>query len=62
VVTTENGRPVNVIVKYKDLIGILQPLQQLSDEKLRGILAQGRKSIEKGSAGIPALESLRKLK
>lgn len=62
VITTDNGKPENVIVKFKVMVEILQLLHQLSNDKLSEILTSGRKSIKKGAPGIPALESLNKLK
>lgn len=53
IVVTEHGTPTKVILSYKDVIDLIEVLDELRDGAAIRSVQEGRKAIKAGTAGIP---------
>ncbi|MFH1504217.1 MAG: type II toxin-antitoxin system prevent-host-death family antitoxin [Candidatus Omnitrophota bacterium] len=61
-VITEHGRPVRIMLDYKEMLGLLDMLDELSDPETIEAICEGRKAIAAGTKGVPAADLIKKYK
>ena len=54
-IITDHGEPTNVILNYNDFLEFVDIIEELNDPKILKLVAEGRKAIKEGIAGIPVL-------
>ena len=52
-IVTERGTPKKVILSYRDLLELIDILDEIQDRELLESVQEGRKAIRKGVKGIP---------
>lgn len=53
IVVTEHGTPTKVILSYRDMVELIEVLDELRDQTAIQAIQEGRKAIKEGSEGIP---------
>ena len=53
IVVTEHGTPTKVILSYRDMLELIEILDELQDRKALESVRQGRKAVLGGAPGIP---------
>ena len=61
VIATDRGRPLKVLLGYREIIGLLEMIKDLTDARLMRVLGGGARAIRKGGEGTPARRSLERL-
>ena len=61
-IVTEHGTPKKVILSYRDLLELVDILDELRDRDLLGTIQSGRKAIRRGVKGIPISRLFRKVR
>ncbi len=54
IVVTEHGTPTKVIFSYKDVVELIEVLDELRDQAAIQSVQEGRKAVKAGAEGIPA--------
>lgn len=60
IVITEHGAPESVLLPYEDMLEIVDILDELQDEGLLKTIAEGRKAVKAGHAGVSVSKTLLK--
>ena len=53
IVVTEHGIPTRVILSYRDVVELIEVLDELRDQAAVQSVQEGRKAIRAGAEGIP---------
>ena len=53
IVVTEHGAPTKVILSYRDVVELIETLDELRDRAAIQSVQEGRKAIRAGAEGIP---------
>ena len=53
IVVTEHGTPTKVILSYRDVVELIEVMDELRDQAAIQSVQEGRKAIRAGSEGIP---------
>lgn len=56
---TEHGKPAGVFMPYDEALGLTEVIDELRDQKLLKIIAEGRRAIRKGAKGVSLEKALR---
>jgi prevent-host-death family protein len=52
IIVTEHGEPTKVIVSYRDMLEIVDVLDELQDKQTFLAVQEGRKAIKSGAMGV----------
>lgn len=61
-IVTEHGTPKKVILSYRDLLDLIDILDELRDRELLETIQGGRKAIRRGVKGIPVSRLFRQIR
>ena len=61
-IVTEHGKPTKVILAYRDMLELIDVLDELQDRQTLSMVQEGRKAIQKGAKGIPVSELFDKIR
>ena len=53
IVVTDHGTPTKVILSYRDVVELIEVMDELRDQAAVQSVQEGRKAIRSGSEGIP---------
>ena len=62
IIVTEYGVPTRVILSYRDVLELIDILDELQDRKTLELVREGREAIRKGARGIPVSRLLNRLR
>jgi len=62
IVITDHGSPQYVLVKYAEMLELLDMVEEASSPETVKLVADGRKSIQSGAKGIPVSRLLKKIR
>ena len=51
-IVTERGTPTKVIISYRDMIELMDTLDELQDQETLRLVNEGREAIKKGGKGV----------
>ncbi len=54
IVVTEHGAPTKVILSYRDVVELIEVLDEFQDQAALQAVQEGRRAVKGGAAGIPA--------
>ncbi len=57
---TEHGKPAGVFMPYEEALELTEMIDELNDKKLLKIIAEGRRAIHRGAAGISLKDAVKK--
>ncbi len=52
-VVTDHSQPVKVIMPYEDMVGLLDMLDEMTDEATLAAVREGRDAVKSGAKGVP---------
>ena len=55
-IVTEHGTPTKVIVSYKDMLELVDVLEELQNSETLSVVREGRMAVKKGAKGIPVTD------
>ena len=53
IVVTDHGTPTKVILSYRDVVELIEVMDELRDQAAVQSVQEGRKAIRSGSEGVP---------
>ena len=62
IIVTEHGEPTKVIVSYRDMLEIVDILDELQDKQTFLAVQKGRKAVKSGAKGVRVSESFERIR
>jgi len=62
IVVTDHGTPTKVILSYRDMVELIEVMDELRDRAALQSVQEGRKAIRAGSEGIPVNRLFRQIR
>jgi hypothetical protein len=62
IVVTDHGTPTKVILSYRDVVELIEVMDELRDQAAVQSVQEGRKAIRAGSEGVPVNRLFKKIR
>ena len=62
IVVTDHGTPTKVILSYRDVVELIEVMDELRDQAAVQSVQEGRKAIRSGSEGVPVNRLFRQIR